>query len=80
MAEYFDAYVIPDDDTNQDTSQRARSITGMPSPDGPALGTRETCAWIAAAAVTEGRPTTIVDYADVYASPVGDAFAYCADV
>ena len=31
----------------------------------------------AAAAVTEGRATTIVDYIDVYASPVGNAFAYC---
>ncbi len=77
MAEQFDAYVIPDDDTSQDMTQRARVITGMPSPGGPALGTRETCAWIAAAAVTEGRPTTIVDYIDVYASPVGNAFAYC---
>jgi hypothetical protein len=80
MAEYFDNYVIPDDDTSQDTSLRARAITGMPSPGGPALGTRETCAWIAAAAVSEGRPTTIVDYVDVYASPAGNAFAYCDDV
>ena len=77
MAEHFDAYEIPADDTSQDTSQRARAITGMPSPGGPALGTRETCAWIAAAAVTDGRPTTIVDYIEVYASPVGNAFAYC---
>ena len=77
MAEHFDSYVIPADDTSQDTSVRSRNVTGMPSPGGPALGTRETCAWIAAAAVTEGRPTTIVDYIDVYASPVGNAFAYC---
>ena len=80
MAEHFDSYVIPDDDTSQNTSARGRVITGMPSPGGPALGTRETCAWIAAAGVTEGRPTTIVDYIDVYASPVGNAFAYCDDV
>ena len=80
MAEHFDSYVIPEDDTSQDMSQRARSITGMPTPGGPALGTRETCAWIAAAAVTDGRPTTIVDYIDVFASPVGNAFAYCVDV
>ena len=80
MAEYFDGYVIPDDDTSQDTSLRARAVTGMPAPGGPALGTRETCAWIAAAAVTEGSPTTIVDYVDVYASPAGNAFAYCTDV
>jgi len=80
MAEHFDSYVIPDDDTSQNTATRGRVITGMPSPGGPALGTRETCAWIAAAGVTEGRPTTIVDYVDVYASPVGNAFAYCDDV
>ena len=80
MAEHFDSYVIPSDDTSQDTSLRARNITGMPSPGGPALGTRETCAWVAAAAVTEGRPTTIVDYVDVYASPAGNAFAYCEEV
>lgn len=79
MAEHFDSYVIPEDDTSQDTARRGRVITGMPSPGGPALGTRETCAWIAAAAVTEGRPTTIVDYIEVYASPVGNAFAYCAE-
>ena len=77
MAEHFDSYVIPAGDTSQDTGRRARNVTGMPSLGGPALGTRETCAWIAAAAVTEGRPTTIVDYVDVYASPVGNAFAYC---
>jgi hypothetical protein len=80
MAEHFDRYVIPDDDTSQDQSTPIRVSTGLPSPGGPAFGTRETCAWIAAAAVTEGRPTTIVDYIDVYASPVGNAFAYCDDV
>ena len=52
----------------------------MPSPGGPALGTRETCAWIAAAAVSEGRETTIVDYIETWASPVGNAFAYCDQV
>lgn len=77
MAEHFDAYVIPPDDTSQDTSKGERAITGMPSPGGPALGSRETCAWIAAAAVTEGRPTTILDYIETWASPVGNAFAYC---
>jgi 3-O-methylgallate 3,4-dioxygenase len=80
MAEYFDNYVIPDDDTSQDTSWRARAITGMPSPGGPALGTRETCARVAAAAVSEGRPTTIVDYVPVLASPAGNAFAYWEDL
>ena len=52
----------------------------LPGPGGPQGGTRETCAWIAAAAVTDGCPTTIVDYIDAYASPVGNAFAYCDQV
>ena len=77
MAEHFDGYVIPADDPSQDTSVRGRNITGMPSLGGPAMGTRETCSWIAAAAVTDGCATTIVDYIDAYASPVGNAFAYC---
>jgi hypothetical protein len=77
MAEHFDSYVIPPDDESQNTSQRSRNVTGMPSPGGPAGGTRETCAWIAAAAVSDGCPTTIVDYVEVWASPVGNAFAYC---
>src|SRR5205814_10336896 len=61
MAEHFDSYVIPPDDPSQNTSTEGRGITGMPSPGGPALGTRETCAWIAAAGVSEGCPTEIVD-------------------
>jgi hypothetical protein len=80
MAEYFDSYVIPPDDPSQDTSMRARNITGMPQPGGPALGSRETCAWIATAAVSDGCPTTVVDYVDTWASPVGNAFAYCDDL
>lgn len=80
MAQHFDSYVIPGGDTSQDQTTPIRISTGLPSPGGPAFGTRETCAWIAAAAVTEGRSTTIVDYIDVYASPVGNAFAYCDNV
>jgi len=77
MAEHFDSYVIPADDTSQDTSGSEDRDTGMPSPGGPALGSRETCAWISAAAVTEGCKHTIVDYIETWASPVGNAFAYC---
>jgi hypothetical protein len=80
MAEHFDSYVIPQDDASQYTSERSRNITGMPSPGGPALGTRETCAWIAAAGVVDGSEHVIVDYIDAYASPVGNAFAYCTNV
>src|SRR5439155_4732767 len=42
MADHFDGYVIPLDDTSQDVGQQARQITGMPQQSGPALGTRET--------------------------------------
>jgi hypothetical protein len=77
MAEHLDAYVIPEDDESQNTRERGRNTTGMPQPGGPALGTRETCAWIAAAATADGCTNTIVDYIDAFASPVGNAFAYC---
>ncbi len=78
MAEYFDAYVPDPEDTSQDISTPRRGVTGMPPVEaGPQFGTRETCTWIAAAAATEGLPHVIVDYVDVFASPVGNAFAYC---
>ncbi len=78
MAEYFERYIVPDDDPSQDIKTTRRQVTGMPSVgNGPQFGSRETCAWIAAAAVSDGQPTTIVDYIEVYASPVGNAFAYC---
>jgi hypothetical protein len=80
MARHFDSYVVPADDTSQDISVPRRNVTGMPALSGPQFGTRETCAWIAAAAVVDGRPNTIVDYIDVWASPVGNAFAYCDQV
>ena len=48
----------------------------MPGFGGPQGGTRETCNWIAAAAVADGRPATLVDYVPVYASPIGAGFAY----
>ena len=50
--------------------------TGLPDTPGPRGGTRETCNWIAAAAVVEGRPGTLVDYVPIYSSPIGAAFAY----
>lgn len=81
MAEYFESYVVPPDDPSQDIKTVRRQVTGMPSVGaGPQFGSRETCAWISAAAVSDGRPTTIVDYIEVYASPVGNAFAYCDQV
>ena len=80
MAQYFDAYEIPAGDRSQDIRTRGRGVTGMPGPGGPQGGTRETCNWIAAAAVADGKPATVVDYVPVYASPIGAAFAYWPDV
>jgi len=53
---------------------RASGGTGMLS--GLGSGTGETRNWIAAAAVADGTPGTVVDYVPVYASPCGMAFAY----
>jgi hypothetical protein len=78
MAEYFESYEIPDSDTSQEYLTPGRQNTGMPmAGKGPQYGSRETCAWIAAAGCSEGSTTTIVDYIPTYASPVGNAFAYC---
>lgn len=76
MADYFDAYELPEGHP----SERSRSTTGMPAPGGPFGGSRETCNWIAAAAVAEGVPETVIDYVPVYASPIGVAFAYTESV
>jgi hypothetical protein len=77
MAEHFDSYHIPEGDSSQDISQRAPNATGMPGFGGPQGGTRETCNWITASALADGRKHTIVDYVPVYASPIGAGFAYC---
>jgi len=78
MADYFESYVVPPDDLSQDIATPRRNVTGLPAAGhGPQFGSRETCTWISAAAASEGQPTTIVDYIPVYASPVGNAFAYC---
>lgn len=86
MARHFDDYRVPADDASQRLGPRgAKSdalraagfeATGLPAPSGPQGGTRETCCWIAAAAVAEGRAATLVDYVPVYASPIGLGFAY----
>jgi catalytic LigB subunit of aromatic ring-opening dioxygenase len=74
-AAYFDGYKIPVGDRSQEVGARSRSVTGMPGPGGPQGGTRETCNWIAAAAVADGERATIVDYVPLYASPIGAGFA-----
>jgi hypothetical protein len=80
MAEHFDAYSPPADDTSQPPSKLGKDQTGMPQLGGPVGGTRETCNWIAAAAVADGKPATLVDYVPVYASPIGCGFAYWPEV
>jgi Catalytic LigB subunit of aromatic ring-opening dioxygenase len=76
MARHFDGYVVPPGDASQLIGAPGPGATGLLDAVGPRGGTRETCNWIAAAAVAEGRPATIVDYVPIYASPIGAAFAY----
>jgi 3-O-methylgallate 3,4-dioxygenase len=76
-AAHFDAYQAAPDDPSQASS--GRGATGLPTPGGPQGGTRETCNWIGAAATVEGRPSVVVDYIPIYASPIGVSFAYCAE-
>ena len=80
MARHFDSYEVPPGDRSQDVGVRGRTVTGLPGSGGPQGGTREICNWIAAAAVADGKPATIVDYVPVYASPIGAAFAYWPSV
>ena len=79
MARCFDEYVVPPDDASQLIGAPGPGTTGLPDSPGPRGGTRETCNWIAAAAVVEGRPATVVDYVPLYASPIGAAFAYWSE-
>ncbi len=76
MARHFDEYMVPAGDRSQADGPRGRGVTGMPGASGPQGGTRESCNWIASAAVAEGHPSTIVDYVPVYASPLGAAFSH----
>jgi Catalytic LigB subunit of aromatic ring-opening dioxygenase len=77
MARYFDDYRVPADDASQPASSPpGQGATGLPDASGPRGGTRETCNWIAAAAVAAGAPATVVDYVPIYASPIGAAFTY----
>jgi hypothetical protein len=76
MARVFDGYKVPAGDASQPLASRGPATTGLPDTIGPRGGTRETCNWIAAAAVAEGRPAMLVDYVPIYSSPIGAAFAY----
>jgi hypothetical protein len=85
MARHFDDYRVPEGDRSQRTAVKTTSkdlmqsgfeSTGLPRARGPQGGTRETCCWIAAAGVADGKPATVVDYVPVYSSPTGLGFAY----
>ena len=76
MARHFDEYAVPADDASQVVGAPGPGATGLPDATGPRGGTRETCNWIAAAAVVDGSPATLLDYIPIYASPIGAAFAY----
>jgi catalytic LigB subunit of aromatic ring-opening dioxygenase len=76
MARCFDDYAVPAGDASQEIGAPGPGATGLPDAGGPRGGTRETCNWIAAAAVVEGAPATVVDYIPIYSSPIGAAFAY----
>jgi 3-O-methylgallate 3,4-dioxygenase len=81
MAEHFDGYTPPAGDTSQPIdAPRGEGATGMPQLGGPVGGTRETCNWIAASAVADGKLATLIDYVPVYASPIGCGFAYWPEV
>lgn len=74
MAAHFDsrpAWPEPKDDATRDLASGGTGMVG-----GLGGGTGEVRNWIAAAAVADGRPGTVVDYVPIYASPVGVAFAY----
>jgi len=80
VAKYFDSYTVPDGDLSQAVVPDVAGMTGLDSLSGPQMGTREICEWIAASALADGRPQTIVDYIPVYSSPIGTAFSYCDDI
>lgn len=79
-AAFFDSYQVPEGDLSQPKHERGPTSTGLPASCGPQGGTREFCNWIAAAAVIDGTPETLIDYVPVYSSPVGAGFAYWANV
>jgi Catalytic LigB subunit of aromatic ring-opening dioxygenase len=74
MAEVFDS-LEPDIDL-ADASQVERFSGGTGMVFGYGSGTGETRNWIAAAAVVDGTPGTVVDYVTINASPIGAGFAY----
>ena len=77
-AAYFDSVTPPYDPADEKSVALASGGTGMVL--GYGGGTGETRNWIAAAAVADGKPGTIVDYVPIHASPIGAGFAYWESV
>ena len=74
MAAIFDSRQPELDPTDLGQVDRVSGGSGMILGYGSGVG--EIRNWIAAAAVVEGKPGTVVDYVDINASPVGVGFAY----
>jgi hypothetical protein len=74
MAVYFDSRRPEFNPDDVNSVKAASGGTGIIS--GLGSGTGETRNWIAACAMLEGHPGTVVDYIPIYASPIGAAFAY----
>lgn len=74
MAEIFDARQPEVDPDDAEQVERVSGGTGMVL--GLGSGSGEIRNWIAASAVVDGTPGTVVDYVDINASPVGAGFAY----
>jgi hypothetical protein len=73
----FDSYVPAPDDPSQEIATKRSGVSGLPGRGGPQFGTRESLCWVVAAAASEGHKAVVVDYIPIYASPVGNGFAYC---
>jgi hypothetical protein len=76
MAAVFDARRPEFDPADARQVERLSGGTGMVLGYGSGVG--EIRNWIAAAAVVDGVPGTVVDYVDINASPAGVGFAYWA--
>jgi hypothetical protein len=74
MAAIFDSRRPEVDPDDAEQVNRVSGGTGMVL--GMGSGTGEIRNWIAASAVVDGTPGTVVDYVDINASPVGAGFAY----
>lgn len=78
IAAVLDSRSTPFDPADSASVRYASNGSGMVL--GIGHGSGEVRNWIAAAAVADGKPGTVVDYVPIYASPIGVAFAYWEQV